>query len=783
MIIMKYYKILLSVVFAVLLVFSCAGIFFAAAENEVPIRMIITYDPETRLQTDGTVNELIFTIINDTDNSYTLYDSHLYGGYDGEDRILNDKIIIDAHSSIEFSLHDIYVKDDQLSKDIVYYLSWFEITEVPLEVTPIPTEEKEEEDEVDGDNEEELSEHSTEYEIIKTERTIESTIHIEKFIPPVLTLSAYTSSDAVQAGSTFSVTYVIQNNTKYDMSSLRLIDFGVSSEQIELPDTNLTAGQSITVTKECVMGEEDILVHPVITYIAVQRQTETEYEETLTVASVIIGIKLDVQQFPSNEEGTTFSIAITNTGNRSMTNIQLYDEINSKIDAQFDLGPQQQKILTFQVPSAYASGLIRTVQFHLSCRDYFNNVFTYRDVNTYECVPYISTDSIRLSMIVELAKAYYDENNNLCGTLQFEIRNYSDVRVLYASVIEENLLGKITDFSELQRGETFYTSSYQLEGIESLSFRLQAYDTSGKPYETESIVVDLSQLESLASEKEVKPVIHHSNAFLKELIDKFTFSFKNIVTVALIAVFIGLFVGIILFIIEYRIRAKLPREALTKLNVPVANDGLEINPSMDQLLSGSPAEQLGYRAPAKIRYGDKNSIKPSNNIPQKKVKNNQVPKHNNSLQISKDSNKENFPVNEDINEIILNLPGSLSVEDIHPNIEEQSSYERTDILNDSIDFNDSNNEIDSYPINVDQAVAEDIKLDIDSISDKINSDINSSFHNEPIDSVVDNIDGNSQMIETYDSKTTLNDQNISKVVEFRPLESRKIMRINSIIRI
>ena len=188
-------------------------------------------------------------------------------------------------------------------------------------------------------------------------------------------------------------------------------------------------------------------------------------------------------------------------------------------------------------------------------------------------------------------------------------------------------------------------------------------------------------------------------------------------------------------------------------------------------------------APAKIRYGDKNSIKPSNNISKKRVINNQVPKHNNSLQISKDSDKENFPVNEDINEILLNLPGSLSVEDIHPNIEEQASYERTDILNGSIDFNDSNNEIDSYPIDVDQAVAEDIKLDIDSISGKINSDINDSFHNEAIDSVADNINDNSQMIETYDSETTLNDQNISKVVEFRPLESRKIMRINSIIRI
>ena len=150
----------------------------------------------------------------------------------------------------------------------------------------------------------------------------------------------------------------------------------------------------MTINKECVMGEEDVLIHPVITYVAAQRQTETEFEETLTVASVIIGIKLEVEQYPSNEEGTTFAITITNTGNRAMTKVQLYDEINTRIDSPFDLGPQQQKVITFQVPSAYASGLIRTVQFHLTCKDPFNNTFSFKDVNTYECIPFISSDSV-----------------------------------------------------------------------------------------------------------------------------------------------------------------------------------------------------------------------------------------------------------------------------------------------------------------------------------------------------------------------------------------------------
>ena len=777
---MKVFRSLFCFLFASLLMLPFIGIFYAEADNEPPVRMVITYDPETRLQSDGIVSELIFSIINDGEQSYTLYGAHLLGGYDGEDRILNDTITIDSHSSKQFSLHDIPVSEEQLNKDIIYTLTWYEHVEIPPETfEPDPNNEVDEEP-VDSENSESNQilpeEVPTEPSYIEVEKSIDATVRIDKFIPPVLSISASVSADAVQYGSTFTITYIIQNNTKYDMSALRLTDLGVSSEQIELPDTNLMAGETMTINKECVMGEEDVLIHPVITYVAAQRQTETEFEETLTVASVIIGIKLEVEQYPSNEEGTTFAITITNTGNRAMTKVQLYDEINTRIDSPFDLGPQQQKVITFQVPSAYASGLIRTVQFHLTCKDPFNNTFSFKDVNTYECIPFISSDSVRINLLAELTKAFYNETNHLCGTIQFEIRNYSDVRVINASIQELSVIGKVTDFTELQRGETFYTVTYELDNVENLSFQLTAYDTSGKAYETEIVNLDLSQMESLASNKEVKPVIYHSNAFLKSLIDRFTFSFKNIVSVALIIILIGGIVVFILWLIEHKIRSALPRESMMKLEVPEPEDNSNINPSMDEVLSSSPAEQLGYRAPAKMRYGDKkrfksekasNAIKPSDNGHKN------LDSFNNGLNLSDFLHNNQMDDEDDEgNDIVSN---DISIDDIHPDY--------YDADNNHKEFENTDNK-DENPLLIPEIEDENSDDDIEVITDKYPESDEIYSEKIEIDHVAIDSEHDTSSDESFEPQINIAnepEQSGPKIIEFRRVAANRKLQPNMVI--
>ncbi|MBR0424772.1 MAG: hypothetical protein IJK01_01460 [Clostridia bacterium] len=588
---MRWNRFIRIMMTALLLIGTFVIVYPSAGEEEHPIEMTITLPSDLELTEAGTISYLTFTLENKSDQSYTLYDAILSGGFDGSERPLNDEIEIPQKSKKEFTLQNVSVADDQLDVDIVFVLSWKEHTyaEDPLF------------NGTDGDGNLETGVEIAQLRYEEIDRSVEATIRIERFVPPALTLTVSASEIATSSGETFTVTYRIANETKYDMNSLQLTDPAVYEGNIPLPGTDLMAGATISVPVTYTMGEEDMIFQPVLSYIAAHRPTQTQAAEPLTVGSVLIGIRLDVEQYPSNEEGSTFAITVTNTGNRAMKDLQLYDEINTEIDRPFDLGPQQQKVFTFTVPSAYASGLIRTVRFHITGKDFFDNSFTYTDANSYDCVPYITSDAVRLSLLANITDAYYDENGKLCGTIQFEIRNYSDVRVTNAVLTELTLFGTVITYDELQRGETFYTAVYQLDNIRELSFRLNAKDQAGQMYATDTVVLNLEQLPTLAKRTEEQTLIYHSNAFLKDLSDRISKTFRNSIWVVVGLVSVFSVICVVLYFFEYRITSTLPRPGLLSIRVPNAEK--KAKPTMDHVLAGSPAEQLGYVAPAKIRYG------------------------------------------------------------------------------------------------------------------------------------------------------------------------------------
>ncbi len=625
-------------IFAILLAFLLTGaLAFGAvrtkADPEHPIEMSILIDPETRLETDGSISYMTFTLANRSDRPYTMYDAHLNGGFDGEERTLNGEITVAAGGTREFSLYDIPVSDEQLDTDITYVLTWTEIlyepapTQDPTAVpaTPEPTAEPDlaETAEQPGGGAEPATEAPTaepeaetpgtvEMVEVRHQRSAEATVRIERFVPPELSVSAVASADMVAAGETFTVTYRIANETKYDMSGLELTDPNVFSGTIPLPGTDLMAGATITVPVEYTMSENDMVFHPVIRYIAAQRETVTEAKETLTVGAVVIGMRIDVQQYPSNEEGTTFAITVSNTGNRLLRNVQLYDEINTPIESAFDLAAQQQKVLTFNVPSAYSAGLIRTVRFHLTGTDYFGESFTYTDPNSYDCIPFVASDAVRLSLLVTLTNAYYDENGKLCGEIQFEIRNYSDVRITNAVLTELTLFGTVVSYDELQRGETFHSVVYQLDNVPNLAFRMNAVDPSGQTYATETIGLDLSQLATLASRTVEQTILYNNNTYLKDLVAEIEPAVRSVLYVTALLVVISSIICLILWFLEFRVKSQIPEEGL------LAEQTEEEKPKpkgMDHVLAGAPPEQFGYTAPAKLRYYGASTITSRQNTP------------------------------------------------------------------------------------------------------------------------------------------------------------------------
>ncbi len=549
----------------------------ASADDAHPITLTVACDPAPELEGDGTIPELLFTIRNESQSDYTLEKAKLSGGFEEIEMTLDESITVLAGGTREVRLTDVPVRADQLDVEIVYLLSWTETETVIDEETGDAT-------------------------FIKHPREASASILIERFVVPELTVSASCETPRVRADETFTVVYTVRNDTQFDMTGLRLLDPEQSMQTIPLPATELNAGQGFTVSVEYKMGAGDMTFCPRIEYVARRREMTTEAATPLIVESVVVDLVISAQQNPATEEGTTFIITVKNNGNRTVTNIRLYDEINTPIGQPFDLGPDQIVVRQYTVVPAISSDVVRTVRFHAEATDALDAHIYVEDPNAYSVLPYVTSDEVRLGLYVVLQSPYYDENGKLCATIQCEIRNYSDLRIRNAKLTELTLFGVINTYDELRHGETYFTRSYQLDGVQELRFRLDAVDPAGQPCSSETIQLDLSDLKAIADSKTDPVYVYTVNPYLSDLGAKYTGGMKTVAAIILIVAGVCAIACISLFAVELHLKNKLPArfEDDMEKTVRTAERRRE-----KQLFTDAPTVQFGYTAPIKLRnYGE-----------------------------------------------------------------------------------------------------------------------------------------------------------------------------------
>ncbi len=548
------------------------------ADGNHPITMTVVCDPDPELTGDGVIPELLFTIRNTSTTDYTLEHAALSGGYADETLLLDEEqITVLAGGTREFLLHDVAVSDAQLGTDVTYVLSWTESEWVTDTESDTVT-------------------------LVAHERETSAQIRIERFIPPVLSVKAKASAERVRVGETFTVTYTIANDTKYDMSGLKLYDPEQSTAAIELPSTELFSGETRSVEVTYTMGKQDMAFSPVIEYTVRQSEQTTQAETPLTVESVVVDLQIQVEQYPTTSEGSSFAVTVHNAGNRTVTGIQIYDEINTPIDAPFDLAPEQDKSILYTVPSAISSGTIRKIRFHLTAVDAFGQTFTVTDSNQYDAVPYVDSDSVKLNLYVVLQRAYYDDNGKLCGTIQFEIRNFSSVALHNASLKELRLFGTLTTYQDLQNGQTYFVTSLQLDGVPELSFRVDAYDPAGTSCSSDTIRLDLSRLKELADQTDDPVYVYPDNPYFKDLDVKYRGILRTVGLIVCSVAALCAVLCMVLYAIERKIKAKLPAEFEENMESTLQKTKRRVEAPM---FGDVPTEQFGYTVPVKLRnYGE-----------------------------------------------------------------------------------------------------------------------------------------------------------------------------------
>lgn len=284
-----------------------------------------------------------------------------------------------------------------------------------------------------------------------------ATVRIERFDEPKLSLSYKLTQTMAASGTQVQVTYLLKNDTKFDMTGLSLYDSGVSSSYIPLPQEQLLAGTSMEVPYTFTMGEVDAVINPVVEYTVKGEKQLASCESSATITYVKVELTLSVQQYPATESGTLFALTVTNTGTHAMTDICLYDEIGTELEEPFDLSAGQSRSITYTVAAAVAASTPRRVSFRIQAKDFQGQPYTAESKDSYEIKPYVEADQVNLQLIVTLSNSKFNDDGSLTATILFEMRNYSAVPITKGVLTENNAFnGVVIQYDQLNTGVTTF---------------------------------------------------------------------------------------------------------------------------------------------------------------------------------------------------------------------------------------------------------------------------------------------------------------------------------------
>lgn len=545
------------------------------AENDSPITMAIEPDPDCQLTEAGEMTFLRFTLKNNSNESYTLKRAVLSGELLPQALAFEEDILMEGNGVKEFKVQKLSVPLSAFDRELTFTLTWQE--EYYLESD---------------------AEHLFP---LYAERKASAKVVIERFSEPVLELSYRTDTDLVAVGEQAEITYILQNNTKFDMTGLSLYDPSVSTGYIPLESTELKAGEAMEVSYTFAMGEVDVVVNPCVEYTVRGEKQLAACESTYTIRYLKVELKLDIQQYPSTEDGTLFAITVTNSGTHAMKDIQLFDEIGTELDEPFDLAAGQSKSVTYTVAAAVSADSPRMVSFHLTAQDYLKKVYTLESKDVYEVKPYVASEQVNLQLIVTLTQSRFNEDGSLLVRILFEIRNYSAVPITHGVLTENSAFnGTVREYEQLNQGVTTFYKEFTIgESSSLLSFVLTAQDPAGNSYATEQMKLDMTSLLQRKQDESASSGGSQTIDTTGTIYDteKYIRIFRRTLLVFFVLIVLLLAGSAILYVYEQGLRSILPPEKPETSSNTATGKTERLDADVARL-------QFGYVQPAKLRYMD-----------------------------------------------------------------------------------------------------------------------------------------------------------------------------------
>lgn len=564
-------------IFLAILLLSMA---FSTAAEEEPISFTVESDPDCLLSEEGDMTFFRFTVKNDLDRDYTLEDLSLQGDLLAAPKLIAQSITINANDVLEFTLQNVHIEDFAFDMDLSFQLTWSTTEYSPEDVERLQP--------------------------IVSDHIVAAPIRIERFEEPLMKVSASSNVQQAREGDPITVTYTLLNDTKFDMTNITLQDPGIPQPVIELDRNVLYAGEQMQATATVQMGSSSLELNPTAQYTVRGVESKASAENTVTVERVVVDLKMDVEKYPATAEGTLFRITLTNDGTHAMTDIRIVDEIGTPIVDGISLRAGKERTVSYSVPSAAASGMVRYVSFTVTATDCVGEQVTINGLTAYEVLPFVDSEQVKLKLSVSTQICTQNNDGSIQLILLFELRNDSQVPISNAVVTEGDYFKSVVnEYETLSTGVTSFKKEFFVpEGTRSLTFVMTALDPAQTQYATEPVTLDLSPLAAPkpTSVPAIKPgktvdvsgTIYDTERYIKQ------FRMAALIVLALAMVFALL--SVIFRVAEMNIRRWLPKEHVVRpfgprKNRPAAAPTTRTADHVHDL--------FGYQQPAKLRYMDR----------------------------------------------------------------------------------------------------------------------------------------------------------------------------------
>ena len=563
--------------FAILLMWMAVP---AAAETEEPLELTVEADPECLLSAAGEMTYFRFTLKNTSDAEYVFNDLTLRGDLLDEPKLIGESLSLAANDVMEFTLESVHIDEDEFDRDLAFQLTWHTTAYA-----------------------EEDSEH---LDPITLNHSILSTVRVERFVEPVMTVSLETDVLLAREGDMVTVTYTLFNDTKFDMTNITLQDPAMPQGTVPLEKNTLLAGERMQVVATAIMGTGNLEFMPSARYTVRGIESAAFASGAITVEYVDVELKMEVEKYPATAEGTLFRIKLINAGSHPMTDIRIVDEIGTLIADGIALEAGNERTISCTVPSAVSASSVRYISFEATGRDGLGGVCTVKSPSAYEVLPYVDSDQVRLNLSVSLTSSAQNDDGSNRLKLLFEIRNDSRVPISNAVITEADYFKSVVnEYGSLSTGTTTFEKEFTVPaGTRSLTFVMSAMDPAQTQYATVPMTLDLSPLTAPkpTSLPQIQPgktvdttgTIYDTERYARIL------RMSALIVLALTLMF--LLLSVIFRVAELNIRRFLPKEAVRR---PFGPRKTPTGPIPSRSDTDTVRAQFGYMQPAKLRYMDR----------------------------------------------------------------------------------------------------------------------------------------------------------------------------------